>query len=122
MEIKSIKQIIHSIVLLVTSLIMVTFITVTWAEPVAATAHGSNSKSYEILAQGIIVSIDPKNQQLTINHQAIAALNWPAMTMDFSVEPTVSLNDVKAGDPIQFSLQKTSDGSYLVTSIKKLSN
>ena len=121
MEIKNTKLIINSIVL-VASLVMTTFFTVTWAAPVAVTANGSNSKSEEILAQGIIVSIDAKNQQLTINHQAIAALNWPAMTMDFSVEPKVSLNDVKAGDPIQFSLQKTSDGSYLVTSIKNLSN
>lgn len=122
MEIKSIKQVIHCVGLLFISLIMVPFHTVTWAESAAATVNVSNSKADEILAQGTIVSIDSKNQQLTINHQAITALNWPAMTMDFSVKPEVSLKDVKEGDSIQFSLQKANDGRYLVTSIKKLSN
>ncbi|HAU2406560.1 TPA: copper-binding protein [Legionella pneumophila] len=119
MEIKSIKQLINYVVFLSASIILITFLTAARAEP---TANEPSLKSSEIMAQGTIVSIDSKNQQLTINHQAIAALNWPAMTMNFSVEPKVSLNDVKAGDSIQFGLQKTSDGSYSVTSIKKLSN
>ncbi|KTC66382.1 Cation efflux system protein CusF precursor (plasmid) [Legionella adelaidensis] len=121
MKTNTIKQVIHPVVLLLTSLFLVTFLTVAMAEPMAATSD-TNSKSDEISAQGIIVSIDSKNQQLTINHQAIPALNWPAMTMAFSVESTVSLKDATAGDSIEFSLKKAGDDSYRVTSVKKLSH
>lgn len=75
-----------------------------------------------IEGMGIITAIDISKRTLTLKHQAIPALNWPAMTMDFSVETAVSLHDFKVGDPVQFNLKKAADHRFVITHIKKESN
>jgi Cu(I)/Ag(I) efflux system periplasmic protein CusF len=55
---------------------------------------------------------------VNLSHGPIPAINWPAMTMDFSVAPEVDLSSVKAGQSVAFTLAEAGGGKYTVTSIK----
>ncbi|MGF7213405.1 Cu/Ag efflux protein CusF, partial [Skermanella aerolata] len=50
-------------------------------------------------------------------HEAIPAISWPAMTMDFQVAPNLDLSKVQLGQPVDFRLEKGNGGNYTVTSI-----
>lgn len=52
---------------------------------------------------GVITAIDPVAGTITISHEPIKALNWPAMTMSFKTGPAV-LREAAVGDRIQFDL------------------
>ncbi|MEK5760483.1 copper-binding protein, partial [Acinetobacter variabilis] len=43
------------------------------------------------------------NKKITIAHEAIPAVNWPPMTMRFTITPQTQLNNVKDGDSVDFT-------------------
>lgn len=53
-------------------------------------------------ATGVVKAIDPATRSVTIAHDAIAAKNWPAMTMTFKVSARL-LGQLKAGQRVKFS-------------------
>lgn len=71
----------------------------------ADSAPPTNVKSDPIVGQGTIETIDLKKRQLTIKHDAIKAIEWPAMTMTFTV-PELDISQWKIGDKIKFQLDK----------------
>lgn len=73
-----------------------------------------------IEGKGIIKALNMAENSLTLQHEPIPVLSWPAMTMDFSVEKTTSLNQFKVGDHVKFTLKKDKDNKYVLTDIKKL--
>lgn len=73
-------------------------------------------KKTDIIGSGIIKAIQPAAHKLTISHQPISALHWPAMTMDFTVADNVDLSPLKPGSKIQFHLKKNGD-EFVITSI-----
>lgn len=56
--------------------------------------------------------------KVTISHGPIEAIDWPAMTMGFSVGSPDMLRGLKAGDKVDFRFQKAG-ADHLVTSINK---
>jgi Cu(I)/Ag(I) efflux system protein CusF len=66
---------------------------------------------------GVVQTVDAPNNSLTIAHEPIAALGWPAMTMAFKVDPPELLEGVDAGERIEFTLRGR-DMSAVVTSIE----
>ena len=73
-------------------------------------------------ATGTVNAIDMAGHKLNISHQAIPAIGWPAMTMDFPVAPSVDLKSVKAGDHVNFTLEKGADGMYQVEAVQPAGN
>ncbi len=67
---------------------------------------------------GVVQSVDAANGSLTIAHEPIAALGWPAMTMSFKVDQASLLEGVEAGEHIELTLRGR-DMSAVVTSITK---
>lgn len=66
---------------------------------------------------GTVATIDAAAGRITLNHDPIAELEWPAMTMGFSVEAD-KLEGIAVGDVVSFDLQW--DGrAGKVTSITK---
>ncbi|HXG99722.1 MAG TPA: copper-binding protein [Sphingomicrobium sp.] len=57
-------------------------------------------------------------QQVTISHGPIKSLEWPAMTMAFTVKDASSVQGIKAGDRVEFTFSKSGNESAL-TSITK---
>ena len=66
---------------------------------------------------GVVRSVDAKAGTVTIAHEPIPALNWPAMTMSFKVTQPEMLEHVSAGKKVEFMLQGK-DMSAVITSIK----
>src|SRR5882757_10936970 len=71
-------------------------------------------------ATGTITAVNPANHKITFDHGPISAINWPAMTMEFAVAPSVDLAKLKTGDKVNFTLSG-SGGTYTVQSISPAS-
>ena len=83
--------------------------------------HGSmHTKKHEeaIEAVAVINSIDIENHKVNVSHEPIAALSWPAMTMDFSVSESVNLEGLEKGSTVTIVLAKDEDGIYAIQEIK----
>jgi Cu(I)/Ag(I) efflux system protein CusF len=78
--------------------------------PASATKTGKGT--------GVITEIDAKDGTLTIKHEPIASLGWPAMTMGFKATPPSLLNGLKVGQEISFDA-KQGTGLPEVTAIRK---
>jgi Cu(I)/Ag(I) efflux system protein CusF len=70
--------------------------------------HGNAS------ATGTVNSINTAARTVNVSHGAIQAFGWPPMTMNFPVAPSVNLKAFKAGEKVDFTLDKGSDGMPLI--------
>lgn len=66
-----------------------------------------------ISATGEVKSIDMDSQKITIIHDAIPAVNWPPMTMRFTITPQTQLNNIKSGDHVAFTFIQQGNLSLL---------
>ena len=67
-------------------------------------------------ATGTITALNAANHKVTFDHGPIAAIDWPAMKMEFAVAPSVDLAKLKTGDKVKFTLSG-SGNTYTVQSI-----
>jgi Cu(I)/Ag(I) efflux system protein CusF len=68
-------------------------------------------------ADGRIKTIDTAKHTVTISHGAVPAVQWPPMTMAFSVTEE-QLKGLTPGDHVSFSF-RLEDGKATIVSIKK---
>ena len=66
---------------------------------------------------GSVESIDAKAGTLTLNHEAIASLKWPAMTMEFSVANPSLLAGLKPGAAVNFEFVERQPGEWVITKV-----
>lgn len=67
--------------------------------------------------RGVVTMIMADERSVKLRHEAIAELDWPAMTMNFEVMATVDLAQLSVNDQIHFSLLKTPDGGFVIDQI-----
>jgi Cu(I)/Ag(I) efflux system protein CusF len=65
---------------------------------------------------GVIKAIDTAKGTITLQHEAIPAIGWPAMTMAFKVASPALLTAGKVGDRVRFGVKPAGMAST-VTSI-----
>ena len=63
--------------------------------------------------QGVIKGIDAKGGTVTLHHQPIPALKWPAMTMKFKAAPAL-LKPFKVGQAVNFKLKPMGGSAEVV--------
>lgn len=68
-------------------------------------------------AVGVVKKIDAKAGTLTLAHEAVSSLKWPAMTMGFVVQDKTLLDKLTVGQPVNFEFVRGT-GGYVVTAIK----
>jgi RND family efflux transporter MFP subunit len=78
--------------------------------PAAASAVGHQGR-------GTVADIDPKAGVVSLSHEPIASLNWPAMTMDFKVANPSLLAGLKPGMHLGFEFVQRQPGEWVITSI-----
>lgn len=66
---------------------------------------------------GTVKKVDPKSGKVTIKHEELVDLEMPAMTMVFRVADDTMLDQLKAGDAIEFVAQRIK-GKLTVTALK----
>ncbi len=75
-------------------------------------------KAAPVTGSGVVRGVMAGHGMLTLEHDPIEALGWPAMTMDFTVADGVDIGDLKAGDRIRFTLKKDGD-RWVITAIER---
>ena len=81
---------------------------------------GYNPDPGPVTATGKITAIDAKAGTLTLDHEAIPALDWPPMTMTFKVRHPDQLNGLKAGDQVRIEVNTQPEGDdYVIDQLHK---
>lgn len=75
----------------------------------------------EITGSGSIKAIKADEHKLNLEHGPIEQLGWPSMVMDFKYRHGVDISQLKPGDQVDFTLEKTVDG-YVINSISRRKN
>lgn len=97
-------------------------------QPVPAPAASADSNMTQMPASseavgpiqgvGTVTAVDASAGTVALDHEAINAINWPAMKMQFKVEDPMILKGVATGDHVAFEL-KSAKETGVVTMIKK---
>ncbi len=66
---------------------------------------------------GSIEAVDFAHATITLAHEPIASLNWPAMLMDFRVADPALLRSLKPGQAVAFEMTEESAGEYVIVHI-----
>lgn len=66
---------------------------------------------------GIVKSVDPKKETVTLAHEPVESLKWPSMTMSFKTRDAKLLEGLTPGKKVQFEfVQQGKD--HVITSVK----
>jgi Cu(I)/Ag(I) efflux system membrane fusion protein len=68
--------------------------------------------------EGTIKAIDFTQNKITLAHDPIASLQWPAMTMDFSFLETTLLQSLRPGQKVVFEIIEESAGEFVIVHIE----
>ena len=68
-------------------------------------------------SSGVVKKIDSAGGDITIAHEPIKTLDWPAMTMRFKARDPMLPSQARPGDHVQFTVVQ-SGKNYVITSIK----
>jgi Cu(I)/Ag(I) efflux system membrane fusion protein len=84
------------------------------------TVATTKSISATIAVRANVVAIDAQTSTVTLDHGAIAALDWPAMTMMFQVRHREQLNNINVGDVVRIELNtKPEHDVYIIEQLHK---
>jgi len=68
-------------------------------------------------ATGVVKRVDRDKGAVTLAHDPVASLKWPAMTMSFLVKDKTTLDKLPAGGKVEFEfVQQGKD--YVITGVK----
>ena len=70
-----------------------------------------------VKSTGTVTAVDPASGKITLEHGAIPAVEWPAMTMGFAAKPEL-IKGIAVGDKVDFDLTVTGTAGE-VTKIAK---
>ncbi len=84
------------------------------ASAASAVALSASALAAEHRARGVVVAID--GDMLTLTHEAIASLQWPAMTMPFKLADRKLAQGLAKGQTVEFGLRQQGD-SYVITRV-----
>ena len=71
-----------------------------------------------ITGKGSVQLVDKANGKVKLTHDPIAAMGWPKMTLFFRLKDNSLADQVKAGDKVEFSLEKSASG-YVISGFQK---
>lgn len=74
------------------------------------------AKRYQ--AVGKLDSIDVTAGTVSISHEAIPDLNWPAMTMDFKLAAPDVVKGIAPGTPIRFQFEQRAPGEFAIVHVE----
>ena len=72
-------------------------------------------------ADGTVDAIDAAANSVTITHGEVASLNWPAMTMDFTLADPKLLKGIVPGLPVRFDFAERAPGEYVIVRLERSS-
>ena len=73
--------------------------------------------SSTVWSKGVINQVMTAHRRVNISHEPIEELDWPKMTMDFTVADDVDFQALQAGQTLYFELTKNDQSSYIISAI-----
>lgn len=70
--------------------------------------------------KGIVAHVDAAAKTISLNHDSVETLKWPAMTMQFKVANEKLLKDLKPGATIAFKFAERQPGEWVITAIRPI--
>jgi Cu(I)/Ag(I) efflux system protein CusF len=68
-------------------------------------------------AVGVVKSVDAAKGTVTVDHEAVKSINWPAMTMTFKAKDKKLLESLAPGKKVEFDfIEQGKD--HVITSVK----
>ena len=67
---------------------------------------------------GVLSGLDVDRRQATIRHEALAALDWPAMETVFALHRDVALHRLSPGDAVKFAAARGADGLLTLVELR----
>ncbi len=84
--------------------------------PAAHQHEASGQMKHEGL--GVFKDVNAAEGKVKIAHEPIPALEWPAMTMWFSLQGALP-KGINAGDKVRFELQRGGNGQWVIVRIER---
>jgi len=84
----------------------------------AGGAPGAAAAGKSHPARGTVRTVGPQNGTVNIEHEPVASLNWPAMTMDFTVRDRALLDGLRPGQIVDFDIVQRGPGEYSADRIR----
>jgi Cu(I)/Ag(I) efflux system periplasmic protein CusF len=78
---------------------------------------GKNAAAKSHKGVGVIKDVDAENGTVSVAHEPIKSMEWPAMTMRFTAKDKKMLEGIKPGAKIEFEFVQQGS-KYTITSIK----
>ena len=79
--------------------------------------QGTSKEGTVHKTSAVVKSVDPANGKVTLAHEQVKSLNWPAMTMTFGVKDKSLLDKLAVGKKVD--VEFTQQGSnYVVSAVK----
>lgn len=69
------------------------------------------------MAKGKVTKVDAAAGVVTLAHEPVKSLNWPAMTMGFTVKDKMMLDKLTVGKTVDFEFAQAGKG-YVISNIK----
>jgi len=80
-------------------------------------AQSTAPKAMSHQATGVVKAVDPVNGTVTLAHGPVKSLQWPAMTMRFTVKDKALFDQFAAGKKVTIAFEQQ-DADYVVTAVK----
>lgn len=78
---------------------------------------GMENKGTVHKATGVVTKVDPARNRVTIKHEPVQSMKWPAMTMAFTVKDKAMLERMPNDQKIEFEFVQQGR-EYVVTAVK----
>lgn len=82
-----------------------------------STSDSETPVAESVDGMGTVTAVMADEGMITLDHEPIEALGWPAMEMDLDVNDAVDLGAVAVGSRIHFTLEQDAEGNYRIGSI-----
>jgi Cu(I)/Ag(I) efflux system membrane fusion protein len=79
-----------------------------------------SASAEKVWVKGTVQRVMSGHDMLNISHDPIEAWDWPKMTMNFYLDESLSIDDFKKGQVLEFEIMADSDGDYIITNVKGL--
>jgi Cu(I)/Ag(I) efflux system protein CusF len=80
-------------------------------------AMGKDAKSAKHVAKGRVKSVDAKAGTVTLDHEAVKSLNWPAMSMAFKVQDKALMDKLAQGKDVSVEFEQRGK-DYVITGVR----
>ena len=74
-------------------------------------------KAAKHVARGTVKSIDAKAGSVTLDHEPVKSLNWPAMAMTFKVQDKALMDKLGQGKKVEVDFEQRGK-DYVITRVK----